>query len=107
MTAPMISQSVSSMLSMPPRDTSRSISAMPESIGKPVAIACHTALIDSIDRRRRRPSTKPCTTSGCRNGARRTPANSVAAISASDAGTLRIDSTASSTSGSRLSGVMW
>ena len=46
-TAPMISQSVISMLSMPPRDSSRSMSAMPESIEKPFAMAFQIALIDS------------------------------------------------------------
>ena len=35
----MISHSVSSMLSMPPRDSSRSISPIPESIVNPLAIA--------------------------------------------------------------------
>ncbi len=100
----MISQMVSSMLSMPPRESSRSTSGMPESIEKPLAIASQTALSDSTTTWPL-PATKSAYTSGWRN-APRTPAKSVAASSARDAGTFRIDRKASSTSGSSASGVM-
>jgi hypothetical protein len=45
-TAPTISHSVSSMLSMPPRDSSWSISPIPESIVNPLAIARQIPLIE-------------------------------------------------------------
>ena len=101
-TAPMISHTVSNMLAIPPLDTSRSTSSTPESIWKPVAIACHTALIDSTTTPPPS-SANPCTTSGCSTAAH-SPAKRVAAMRASEAGTLRIESTASRTSGSRFSG---
>ena len=89
---------------MPPRDSSRSTSAIPESIAKPLAIASQIALIDSTTTLPV-PATKSAYTSGWRN-APRTPANRVEASSASEAGTLRIDRNASSTRGSSASGVI-
>ena len=100
-TAPMMSQMVSSMLSMPPRESNRSMSAMPEFIEKPFAIVFQTAWIEpttafglpSISR------TNCSTTSRCVMVAC-APANSAAAINANEAGTLRIDRNASNASGS-------
>lgn len=106
-TAPMISQIVSSSESMPPRDSKRSISATPVLATKPLAIAVQIAWIEpttgfelpSISR------TNALTTSRCRIVAC-TPANNDDASSASEAGTLRTDSTMSNTNGSRFHGVI-
>ena len=100
----MISHSVSSMLSMPPRDSSRSISPIPGSIVNPLAIASQIPLTEPTSGLSS-PPTKSRMTSGCRN-APRTPANSAAKINASDGGTFRIDRNPSSSNGSRFKGVM-
>ena len=85
----MISQIVSSMLSMPPRESRRSMSAIPESIEKPFAIAIQTALTDSITTLPS-PGTKSATTRGWRKAAS-APVNSAEAIRAREAGTLRME----------------
>src|SRR3712207_2534527 len=103
-TAPKISQSVNSMLDMPPRETSRSTSATPVSTVSPVAIASQAALIDSTTTLPC-PATKSATTWGWVNAAS-TPANSADPSSASDAGALRTESTTSSTRGSRFTGLI-
>ena len=104
-TAPMISHSVISMLYMPPRDNSRSMSAYPDSIEKPVAIAFQP---DRIPARTRSGSGTPAkvrTMCGCVKMAS-AAAKSAAVMRASDAGTLRADITTSNINGSRFHQVM-
>src|SRR5829696_928204 len=102
--APRISQIVVSIESMPPREKSWSICGTPLVETKPFAIAWYTALM-FVTSGEASPPTNAATTAGCVNHAR-TPANSAQPKIERNAGTRRSDRITSSTSGSRLTGVM-
>ncbi len=96
--ATMISQTVLSMLSMPPPETSSSRAAEPLSSSKPVAMASQTPLSMTMGVDIVSSPTKSRTTCGCRITAMRPPVTAPAVI-ARVGGTLRTASRTTTSSG--------
>ena len=103
--APMISQMVNNMLSMPPRDSNESTAGVPVLAWKPLDMASQVPLTKAAGEDNSGLSTKSSTTCGCRNAAN-TPATMAEAVMASEGGTFFSDNTMRNASGSRFSGVI-
>ena len=103
--APIISQMVSNMLSIPPRESKASICSIPEFSWKPDAIAVQVALIANRKEDASESVIKRAMACGCINAVM-TPAKIAEQIMASGAGTLNSDKPSKKTNGNKFHGVI-
>ena len=105
LSAPRISQTVVSMLDMPPLENRPSIVALPLADSNPLAMAWYTASMPSRTIPWSGSSTNASTAARCVKQAR-TPENTATPKMPRNGGTLRNVTTTSSTSGNKLSAEM-